>query len=177
MRAIPALTATTAVAALTLGLLGPASAESVVRTDPRDTTHGSDLLGVRVAHKARNLVVVARHHDLRRAPASGSGGAVFVDTDPADRGPEYVVVGGYFVGTDYVLLETDGFAQRTWGQPVEGSYVQRVDYAADTVRTRISLEALGDPEEVRVSVTASGPSGDRDWVGGVRSFTPWVGQG
>ena len=30
------------------------------------------------------------------------------DTDPADPGPEYVFAGGYFVGTDYQLLEVDG---------------------------------------------------------------------
>ena len=42
---------------------------------------------------------------------------------------------------------------------------------------RRSIDALGDPDEVRVSVSASGPSGDRDWVGAPRSFTPWLARG
>jgi hypothetical protein len=167
--------ATAAVAAVTLG--GAAHAEDATRTDPRDTTHGSDIRSLRVAHHEDDVVVVTKHEDLRRDPASGSGGAVYLDTDPGDAGPEYVLVGGYFVGTDYVLLETDGFRPSTWGEPVEhGDYLQRVRYGADTVRTVISRAALGDPEEVRVSVKASGPDGDVDWVGAKHSFTPWIAQ-
>lgn len=181
MRIIPTLTTavtTAAVAALGLGIAGPAHAAGVQLTDPSDTSHGSDLLAVKVAHRQANLVVVTTHDDLRRSPSSGSGGLVYLDTDRADRGPEYVVVGGYFEGTDYVLLETEGFGVAQWGEPVEGSYELSIDYAADKVRTKIAQEAIGSPDEVRVAVKASGPSAaTTDWVGAPKSFTPWVARG
>ncbi|WP_134766632.1 hypothetical protein [Nocardioides sp. 1609] len=171
------------VAALTLGVAGPASAESIGVTDPRDTAHGSDLRSVEVRNLETRVVVVTTHTNLRRDPASGSGGAVFLDTDPADKGPERVLVGGYFEGTDYQLLETEGFNRRTWGDPVEGSYGLTLDYRQDRVVMRMSRAALGNPEDVRVAVTSSGTksdgSGDAvvDWLGAPRSFTPWVARG
>lgn len=162
--------ATTAV-----GIAAPAHADYAVRTDPQDSAHGSDLLELRVAHRAADVVVASTHRDLRRSPASGSGGAVFYDTDPADRGPEFVLVGGWFAGTDYVLLETEGFATKQWGEPVEaGTYRQRIAYRADRVVTVVSRESLGDPDQVRVAVRASGPSGDVDWVGAPGAFTGWL---
>ena len=124
------------VAALTVGLAGPASADSIGVRDPRDTSHGSDLRAVHVEHGDRDLVVTTHHTNLRRDPASGSAGTVYVDTDPGDRGPEIVLVGGYFVGTDYQLLHTEGFGRRRWGTPVDGSYEMTVDYAKDQVRPR-----------------------------------------
>ena len=166
-------------AALTLTQLAPATADGIGVADPADLHHGADLRSVVVDHKANNLVVTTTHTNLRETFRSGSGGAVFIDTDPADPGPEYVVVGGYFVGTDYSLLHTDGFAGSTWGDPVEGSYRMTVDYDKEQVRTRISREALGSPEQVRVAVRVAGTRTDgsntrRDWLGAPRSFTEWV---
>jgi hypothetical protein len=167
------------VAALTLTQLAPATADGVGVSDPADLQHGVDLRSVVVDHKANNLVVKTTHTNLREDFRTGSGGAVFIDTDPADRGPEYVLVGGYFVGTDYSLLHTDGFAGSAWGDPVEGSYRMTVDYDKERVRTRISREALGSPEQVRVAVRVAGTRTDgsstrRDWLGDPRSFTAWV---
>ena len=166
-------------AALTLTQLAPATADGIGVADPADLHHGVDLRSVVVDHKANNLVVTTTHTNLRETFRSGSGGAVFIDTDPADPGPEYVVVGGYFVGTDYSLLHTDGFAGSTWGDPVEGSYRMTVDYDKEQVRTRISRAALGSPEQVRVAVRVAGTRTDgsttrRDWLGDPRSFTEWV---
>lgn len=168
-----------ALAALTLAPLAPAHADSLELSDPRDLVHGVDLRSVAVRHSANNVVVTTTHTDLRESFRSGSSGAVFLDTDPTDTGPEYVFVGGYFVGTDYQLLRTDGFANRLWGEPVEGSYRMRIDYDAEQVRMRISRDALGSPAEVRVAVQAAGtrPDGSttrRDWLGEPRSFTAWV---
>ena len=167
-------------AALTLTQLAPAAtADAIGVPDPADLQHGVDLRSVVVDHKANNLVVTTTHTNLRETFRSGSGGAVFIDTDSADQGPEYVVVGGYFVGTDYSLLHTDGFAGSTWGDPVEGSYRMTVDYDKEQVRTRISRAALGSPEQVRVAVRVAGTRTDgsttrRDWLGDPRSFTEWV---
>lgn len=93
IKTIAGLAASTA--ALTLALAGAASAEPYGIDDPRDTSHGSDILALEVRNGLENLNVVAMHANLRRDPASGSGGAIYVDNDGADPGPEFVLVGGY----------------------------------------------------------------------------------
>ena len=178
--------ATTAAASLALlitGLTGPANGAGIGVQDPADTAHGSDLRSVVVRNNDNNLVVVTSHTDLRKDPATGSGGAVYVDTDPANTGPEHVFVGGYFLGTDYQLLRTDGFGTRQWGQTVDGSWELTVDYAKDRVRMRMDQQALGNPDQVRVSVRVAGTRRDGtstglvDWLGEPRSFTEWVSRG
>jgi hypothetical protein len=181
MRTTSIAAATLAAAALTLGLAGTAHADVHRTDDPDDTAHGSDILALKVRNGLDNLNVVTEHVNLRRDPATGSGGMIFIDTDPDDAGPEYVFVGGFFEGTDYTLLETEGFARSKWGDPVEhGDYIMRVDYAEDRVRVRMSRATIGDAAAVRVAVRASGTRSDGtsdglvDWVGDRREFTPWV---
>ena len=169
------------IAALALTHLAPANADGLGVADPQDLAHGVDLLSVDVVHGARNVVITTTHTDLVESFRSGSSGVVFIDTDPTDPGPEFVFLGGYFVGTDYNLVSTDGFARSAVGEPVEGSYRMTVDYDADQVRMRISRQALGNPDEVRVAVRVAGsrPDGSstkRDWLGAPRSFTDWVAQ-
>jgi len=173
--------ATIAVAALALTQTPAANADGIGVADPKDLGHGVDLRSVEVEHTSANVVVTTTHTDLRPSFRTGSSGAVFLDTDPADPGPEYVFAGGYFVGTDYQLLEVDGFSNEKWGEPVEGSYRMRIDYDTDHVRMRISREAIGSPDEVRVAVRVAGSRPDgtntrRDWLGAPRSFTDWVAQ-
>lgn len=182
IKTIAGLAASTA--ALTLALAGAASAEPYAIDDPRDTSHGSDILALEVRNGLENLNVITTHVNLRRDPASGSGGAVYVDTDEADPGPEFVLVGGYFAGTDYQLLETEGFGHKNWGDPVQhGDYIMRINYRTEQVRVHISQAALGDPEKVRVAVRASGTRTDGtshglvDWVGKPRSYSLWVARG
>ncbi len=172
--------ATLAVAALALTQALPANADGIGVSDPKDLGHGVDLRSVEVEHKAANIVVTTTHTDLRPSYTTGSSGSVFLDTDPDDRGPEYLFAGGFFRGTGYNLLEVDGFSDSS-PEPVEGSYRMRVDYDTDHVRLRISREALGSPEEVRVAVRVAGtrPDGSTtatDWLGKPRSFTDWVAQ-
>ncbi len=181
MRSALLSAAAVSVAALTLTHLAPASADGIGVSDPRDLHHGVDLRSVVVEHKAHNVVVTTTHTNLRPSFRSGSAGAVFLDTDPSAPGPEYVFVGGYFVGTDYQLLHTEGFGHKKWGEPVEGSYRMRVDYDREHVRMRISRETLGAPQQVRVAVRVAGTRRDgsdtrRDWLGEPRSFTDWVAQ-
>ena len=171
-------------AALTVGLAGTAQAELYGIDDPQDTGHGSDILALQVKNGENNLHVVSIHENLRRDPATGSGGAVFIDTDQDDKGPEFVFLAGYFEGTDYVLVETEGFGREQWGQPVEhGDYIMKINYKKDRVHATMSRHALGDPADVRVAMRASGTRTDGtsdglvDWVGEPRSFTPWIAQG
>lgn len=172
--------ATLAVAALALTQTSAANADGIGVSDPADLGHGVDLLSVEVEHKSANVVVTTTHTNLRPSWRTGSSGSVFLDTDPDDRGPEYLFSGGFFMGTDYQLLAVDGFSDRR-GEPVEGSYRMKVDYDTEHVRFRISREALGSPEEVRVAVRVAGTRTDgsttpTDWLGEPRSFTAWVAQ-
>ncbi|MBS2936756.1 hypothetical protein KDN32_03250 [Nocardioides sp. J2M5] len=171
--------ATLAVAALASLQTAPAFADSLTVDDPQDLRHGVDLRSVEVKHGGRNVVVTTTHTDLQESYRSGSSGTVFLDTDPDDPGPEYVFSGGYFSGTDYVLLHTDGFKTSAWGEPVEGSYRMRIDYDTEQVRMRIARDAIGSPDEVRVAVRVAGTRPDgrdtrKDWLGDPRSFTDWV---
>ena len=175
------LSATTlAVAALALAPTTAANADGIGVSDPADLGHGVDLRSVEVEHKARNVVVTTTHPTLRPSWRTGSSGSVFIDTDPDDRGPEYLFSGGFFRGTDYNLLAVDVFGDSS-PEPVEGSYRMRVDYDAEHVRFRMSREALGSPEQVRVAVRVAGTRSDgsetpTDWLGAPRSFTDWVAQ-
>jgi hypothetical protein len=183
MHKILASTAALSAAVLTLGLAAPASASSIGVKDPQDTFHGSDLRAVQVKNGDSNVVVVTNHTNLRRDPKTGSAGAVYVDTDRSDKGPEFVFVGGYYEGTDYQFLRTEGFGHKNWGAPVDGSYELTVDYAKERVRMRMSRQALGNPGDVRVAVRVSGTRTDGtstglvDWLGEPRSFTEWVAKG
>ena len=178
-----ASTAALSAAALTLGFAGPANAASIGVKDPPDTFHGSDLRAVQLKNGDSNVVVVTSHTNLRRDPKTGSSGAVYIDTDRSDKGPEFVFVGGYFEGTDYQLLHTEGFGRKNWGAPVDGTYEMTIDYAKDRVRMRMSRATLGQPGKVRVAVRVSGTRTDGtsrglvDWLGEPRSFTQWVAKG
>jgi len=171
--------ATLTIAALALTQLAPANADGIGVSDPQDLAHGADLRSVEVQHGGRNVVITTTHSDLVESFRSGSSGAVFIDTDRSHAGPEFVFAGGYFVGTDYALLATGGFARSAWNGPVEGSYGMRIDYDTDQVRMRIARTVMGAPDDVRVSVRVAGsrPDGSstkRDWLGEPRSFTEWV---
>lgn len=174
--------ATAATAAVLAGsLAAPASAESIGVRDPADVPHGVDLRAVHVNYGEHNLRVTLHHTNLRPDYRSGSGGAVFIDTDSDDKGPELVLVGGYFQGTDYMLLHTEGFGTRTWGEPVEGSYEMRPDYTKEQTRMRISRKALGRPDRVRVAVRVGGQRTDGtqvvDWLRKRFGWTFWVDRG
>ena len=172
--------ATLAVATLAVAQIPAAHADGIGVSDPKDLGHGVDLRSVEVEHRTSNVVVTTTHTDLRPSFRTGSSGSVFLDTDPDDRGPEYLFAGGFFLGTDYALLAVDGFSD-TSPEPVEGSYRMRVDYDTEQVRMRIARDAIGSPDEVRVAVRVAGsrPSGKntkKDWLGEPRSFTDWVAQ-
>lgn len=183
MRKTIAAAAAAAVTAATLGSAAAAHADAIGVRDPRDTFHGSDLRAVQLRNLDHTVAVVTNHTNLRRDPATGSAGAVYLDTDRSDRGPEFVFVGGFFEGTDYQLLHTEGFGRKRWGVPVDGTYEMAVNYAKEQVRMRMSREALGEPGAVRVAVRVSGTRSDGtssglvDWLGEPRSFTPWVARG
>ena len=173
-----AVVATTA-AALTVA--GPAFAASLTVTDPQDVNHGVDLRKVKIFNGTDNLKVTLTHVNLRPSYKTGASGSVYIDTDPTDTGPEYVFTGGFYAGTDYQFLRTDGFGVKKWGKPVKCSYRMRLDYAGDKTRMRIGQGCLGDVDQVRVAVKVAGERTDgtvlTDWLGEPRQFTDWVARG
>lgn len=183
MRKAISTTAALSAAALTLGLSSPASADAIGVADPADTGHGSDLRSVVVRNTDTKIHVKTTHTNLRRDPRSGSGGAVYIDTRRADKGPEFVFVGAYFQGSDYQLLRTEGFGHRNWGRPVSGYYEMEIGYEKEQVRMHMSRKALGRPDDIRVAVRVAGTRSDGsnkglvDWLGDKRSFTQWVDRG
>jgi hypothetical protein len=173
--------AASAAVALALGVAAPASALAMTVEDPVESGHGVDLHAVRVGNGEKNLRVVLTHTNLRRDPGTGSGGVVYIDTDPTDKGPEFAFVGGFFEGTDYQLVATEGFGAKNWGDAVDGSYRMILDYRQEQTRIRIAQDALGDVGELRVAVRVAGRRTDGskvvDWLGEPRSFTGWVDRG
>jgi hypothetical protein len=173
-----AVLATTA-AALTVA--GPALAASLTATDPQDIDHGVDLRKVKVYNGEANLKVTLTHVNLRKSFKSGASGSVYIDTDPTDKGPEYVFSGGFYEGTDYMLSRTEGFGVKKWGKPVKCSYQLRLDYAEEKTRMRIGQGCLGDVDQVRIAVKVAGERTDgsivTDWLGEPREFTDWAARG
>ena len=176
-----ALSAAALTVGLTAGLAGTAHADRYGVDDTRDTFHGSDILDLRVVNGPKNVHVTSTHDNLVRDFSSGSGGRIYLDTDREDWGPEYVLVGGFFEGTDYTMLATEGFGAKNWKAPVRGFYEMTLDYAKEQTRMRISRRALAGADEVRVAVRVAGQRTDGsqvvDWLGAPRSFTPWVDRG
>lgn len=178
---VAALAGLAAAALLSTSLAAPAGADSIGVKDPADVGHGVDLRAVQVDNGAKHLRIVLHHTNLRPGFRTGSSGSAYIDTDASDPGPELVFTGGYYQGSDYQLLETEGFGVKQWGDPVSGSYRLRPDYAKDQVRMRLSQKIVGDTDRVRVSVKVAGYRTDgstvTDWLGQPFGWTEWVERG
>ena len=171
-----------------VALAGAAAADTTVFQDAKgDMSHGADIQRVRVVNEDQVKIKVV-HRDLVRSYKSGSSISVFIDTDRARKGPEFVFLGGTFEGSDYALLKADGWKRASDRQvPLRGgTYSMRVNYVEDTATIRIDRAVLQDPGAVRVEVKTGGemvPEGDEpattevDWLGQPRDFAPWVKRG
>ena len=178
-----AITAVTAAA-------GAAFAQSTAFADAHgDMKQGADIRKVRVTNGEEALRVNVRHRDLVKSFRSGSSIAVFIDTDAARSGPEYVFQGATFEGGDYALLPAKGFkADGNRQVPLHGgSYLMKLDYVEDVARISIDQVVIGSPDRVRVEVKTGAellPAGSTspgqneiDWLGTPKSFTPYVAKG
>lgn len=180
MRILRTAAATLAATAALVASAGSAQAELYGIDDPAETTNDSNIEALSVRNGLATVHVVVKHTDLRAN--GGVGGTTYIDTNRQDSGPEYVLTGGYFDGTDYVLLETEGWPRKFWGGPVStGDYSLQLNYKRDTVRLDISRKALGKPGKIRVTQhsgeTINGTEVD-DWVGAFREWgTPWIARG
>ena len=158
----------------------PTATGTLVATDAHgDMAHGADIWKVTVGHR-KQVTVDIRHADPVRSYKGGSSGSVFLDTDPARTGPEYVFTGGLFEGADYQLARVKGW--KTVGPiNLRCSYIMKLDYAGDVTHIAIGRGCLGDPAKVRVAVRTGGEQPDgtlvRDWLHRPRSFTRWLARG
>lgn len=154
-----------------------AVAGPVVTTDAAgDVDSGVDLLKARLGNGGMVRIALT-HDDLVRHPEYGVGASIFLDTDPAEKGPEFEFVGGFFEGTDYMLAETDGWKRDRTVNMQKCFYILKLDYDADRSVVRIDPDCFGDPEKVRIAVKATGDSAEgpeHDWLGGRRQFTKWA---
>jgi hypothetical protein len=172
-----AVLAATAVAVGTL-FTGSAVADvSTVLDAKNDTMGGADIWRVKVTHEKRVRVDI-KFKNLVPAFQSGASASIFVDTDKATAGPEFVLGTGLFEGTDYAMFRAE--AWKSVGEPLTCFHKVTLDYDRDVAHVVFGRGCLGTPDAVRVAVkAASEHMGDVhvDWLKGFRKFTPWVSQG
>lgn len=149
---------------------GPAYAERLALEDPADVSGASlsDILAVTAVHAPKKLVVRVDFAELEPTSDAGpSSLAVFVDTDPGAKGPEFRVGTGLQKGTDYQLVRMENW--KPVGEPLSCSHVVGINFEANRVRTRISRACLGNPEEVRIGAKMTdlwdGSHPVVDWLG------------
>jgi hypothetical protein len=147
------LTISRAAALALAGSAGPASAERLGLDDPADVGGASlsDILVVTAVHPPKKVVVRVDFAELEPTSDAGpSSLAVFVDTDPAAKGPEFRVGMGLQAGTDYQLVRMEDW--KPVGEALSCSHVVGINFDTNRVRTRISRACLGNPDKVRIGV-------------------------
>ena len=157
---------------------GPAAADVRTFADAKgDVAGGADIWRVTVTHALRVRVAI-KMDDIVTDFTSDAGATVYVDTDPATPGPDFLLGTPLFEGSDYAMFRTDGW--KPVGQPLTCFHRVQLDFDKDVARVVFGRGCLGGPDAVRVAVkTASGqPDGiARDWLVGRRHLTSWVQQG
>jgi hypothetical protein len=154
----------------------PASADTRYFSDPRgDTSSSIDLLSVRVDNSTadpRKVVVVVRQVDVR----AGDGIEIFVDTRPADHGPEYSISG--VAGSEYLMRHREHWKGQGPPVPLDCGYRLRVNEQFDRTRAVMSRACLGRPGDIRVAVRVNRgfPATSQDWAKARRTWLGSVGR-
>ena len=173
--------AATTLAALTLGIAGPALAESVVLPDPADATASlSDIRKVKADHGDARLFVKVSFAELEPESDGGpSQMSVFVDTDGSRRGPEFRLGTGLQSGSDYQLVRMKDW--QVVSGPLSCQHSLVLDFGANAAKARFGRACLGNPEEVRVGVKMvdlfDGSHPVTDWLKKPRGWTRWLSAG
>lgn len=155
----------------------PAQAEWATIPDRRgDVAHGMDIRNVKVQNRPGRLVVTVQHRAIRQR--DGAWSAIYIDVDPRQPGPTYLMSGG--AGTHW-----DFFWTSTW--KVRGllgcakRYRQSFNYRADTSRFVIPRVCLGGAtfraSKVRVAAKAGTRAPRVDWAPGRFKLSRWVAEG
>lgn len=165
-----------ALTAITLAITFPAPASAatqVFRDRVGDVASDVDLVRVRVQNGSQ-LVLTSKHVDLSRQAFQSV--AFYIDVDGNQRGPEFLVAGG-FPGSEWIVRHTRGW--RAVGNQQTCRSNATFAYDRDFVRFRLSRSCLDrDRGHVRASVVAARARADnssvRDWLGSRHHFSSWV---
>ena len=149
-----------------------------------DSGEGVDLLRLLVRHAEpsapRRLAMRVRHAGLPGFDTRTFTTVTFwIDTDRADRGPEFVA--DVVPNTGGLQLHSVKGWRRGGDTAVPCPTLRaRADVFTDKpVSLKVPRTCLGEPRGARVAVLGVGetPRGEvvgRDWVGGRRHWSPWV---
>ena len=167
---------TIAAAVLLAATAAPAAADVRVVHDPeRDGT--SDIVRVRVGHTDGSLKLKIK---VRTEDEFAHFYDVWVDTDPEDPGPEFVISSAFEVLPRVFVSPADDFGDLSGDTrcTVRTAKAQFGKLAYRFSVPRRCLATDGErPEQLRVSVEASDEFGRHDWVPDVRTFSRWVASG
>ena len=160
-------------AVLVVGVAAPAEANVRRFTDShRDTAAGTDIWSVRVDNSTadRQEVRIRIRQDNVR---NGDALAVYLDTRPADPGPEFVMSG--VVGSEYVLHRMEWWKEPRALVPFKCGYSMKIKESTDRTRVVLPRQCIGTPSEIRVAVRATrNKPAARDWAAGRRDWLGFV---
>ncbi len=165
---------------LTAGLLAgallavapaPASADRLGLDDPADVGGASlsDILAVSANHGARKVNVRVEFAELE--PDSDAGPAslsIFLDTDPATKGPDFRIGTGLQEGTDFQLVRMKNW--KAIGGALACQHDVRLNFDGNRVRARVDRACLGNPDTVRIGVKMT------DLYDGSHPVVDWLGK-
>jgi len=166
-----AVAAVAGVALLIAATGGPASAERLGLDDPADVGGASlsDILAVSAVHTTKKVAVRVDFAELEPTSEAGpSSLAIFVDTDPSAKGPEFRVGMGLQAGTDYQLVRIEKW--KAVGEPLSCAHTVAINFTTNRVRAKISRPCLGNPEQVRIGVKMT------DLYDGSHPVVDWLGK-
>ncbi len=160
-------------AVLVVGVAAPAEA-NVRRFDDsrRDTASGVDIWSVRVDNSTadRQQVRIRIQQDNVR---NGDDLGVYLDTRPADPGPEFVISG--VVGSEFALHRMEWWKEPRALVPFKCGYSMKIKESTDRTRVVLPRECIGTPAEIRVAVRATrNKPAARDWAAGRRDWLGFV---
>lgn len=159
--------AITAAAALSVaGVASLAHADTRSFTDPKP-----NITKVTVKH-SRAITVTVKTGPYR----VGSYFTVYLDTDPADPGPEYR--NDIYPNSEVMPLKrVERFGQQGRTVRCDGLRARADAYGPEEVALIVPRSCVGRPAKVRVSVRGyfdvKGPN-VKDWAPGFHKFTGWV---
>ena len=170
-----------AAAAIVAGAAGSAAAQTDIVQDPQDAGGAyQDIRWVQAKHATTHVSVTVSFTDL---PPESTGGpsslALYVDTDPGAKGPEYRLATGLEEGSDYQLVRYEDWAPV--GDPLSCKHSVVLDHDQAKVYASIARKCLGKPVKVRIGAKMTSNWNPEhptvDWMKKPRGFTEWLARG
>ena len=145
----------------------PAVADSKGFKDGKATEGPMDIHRVSVVNEKR-LQVRIKVDNLQKK--HGRSAAVWIDTDPERKGPEYFIGSGLY-DSDWQIGRTKGW--KVVKLPLNCPVDQRLRYDDDVISWTTGPKCLGEYDEVRVSAEAADQD-TRDYSPSRHRWHAWV---